>query len=53
MVERHEPTKTKRYPEESTEDLIEKLKQCELTKDQAEDLENFIFPFSKWKGDQD
>ena len=42
MVETHEPTKTKQVPEDSTEDLIEKLKEQDITRDQAHELKDIF-----------
>ena len=42
MVETHEPTKTKQVSGDSTENLIEKLKQKEITRDQAHELKDIF-----------
>ena len=52
MDKEYLPTKTKRVPEDSTEELIEKLKERDITKEQAHELEDFIYPFNHWKENQ-
>ena len=44
--------KLKDEREDSTEELIDKLKERDITKEQAHELEDFIYPFNHWTENQ-